>query len=244
MDHLDLSFDHLFEARHQIKWWPWVGREFSRSAVKTMILGESVYRWAEGDAFDKRYALTSGLRVTHKNHALNFDRDSRYVRNVERAIFQRRNPSDFQKQSLWSSVAYHNLVLDVMASVKRRPTEKQYQAGWTAALDLFDVMGVEQCLVFGVESLNALRLASLEANVHYSGERHPTKVGRFCARSALVHAKSGRPVKLLLVRHPSSFFSWRKWAPVVRGGLDWQFLEAEPLGDVHVQEPIMLTPAT
>jgi hypothetical protein len=127
MDYLDLSFDHLFEARQQIAWWPWVGREFSRSAVKTMILGESVYRWAEREAFDKRYALTSGLRVTHKNHALKFDRDSRYVRNIERAIFQRRNPSDAQKQSLWSSVAYHNLVLDVMESVKRRPTEKQYE---------------------------------------------------------------------------------------------------------------------
>ncbi|MDR5748800.1 hypothetical protein QCE73_37095 [Caballeronia sp. LZ029] len=243
MDHLDLSFDHLFETRQQIKWWPWVGSEFSKSAVKTMILGESVYRWTEGEAFDKRYALTSGLRVTHKNHALKFDRDSRYVRNIERAIFQRRNPSDTQKQSLWLSVAYHNLVLDFMKSVKRRPTEEQYQAGWTAALDLFDVMGVEQCLVFGVESLNALRLASREEGLHFSGERHPTKVGRFCARSALVHTKSGRAVKLLFVRHPSSFFSWRKWAPVVRDGLDWEFADARPLAEAHILAQLPSTAA-
>ncbi|SAK48735.1 hypothetical protein AWB80_01260 [Caballeronia pedi] len=229
MDHLDLSFDHLFEAREPLKWWPWVGRDFSRSATKTMILGESVYRWAEGEAFDKRYGLTSGLRVTHKNHALKFDRDSRYVRNIERAIFQRRNPSDAQKQALWSSVMYHNLVLDVMETVKRRPTEKQYQAGWTAALDLFDVMGVEQCLVFGVESINSLRAAASAEKLRYSVERHPTKVGRFCARSAFVDTKGGKPIKLLFVRHPSSFFAWRKWAPVVREGLHWDFAETQPL---------------
>ncbi|SAK82105.1 hypothetical protein AWB79_05430 [Caballeronia hypogeia] len=241
MNHLDLSFDHLFEARDQLKWWPWVGSEFARSAVKTMVLGESVYRWSKGEAFDKRYALTSGLRVTHSNHALDFGRKSRYVRNIERAIFQRRNPSDAQKQMLWSSVIYHNLVLEAMESVKHRPEEKQYQKGWTAALDLFDVMSVEQCLVFGVESLNALRLASREEKLRCSGERHPTKVGRFCARSAVVHTRSGRPVKLLFVRHPSSFFSWRKWAPVVGAGLNWDFAEALPTPEAQIPEPVALT---
>jgi hypothetical protein len=40
-------------------------------------------------------------------------------------------------------------VLDVMESVD-----------WHAALDMFDVLGVEQCLVFGVESVGALRLSA------------------------------------------------------------------------------------
>ncbi|WP_408123230.1 cyclic-phosphate processing receiver domain-containing protein [Caballeronia grimmiae] len=230
---LDLSFDHLFEARHQLKWWPWVGRDFSRSTAKTMILGESVYRWAEGDAFDKRYALTSGVRVTHKNHALKFGRHSRYVRNIERAIFERRNPSDAQKEQLWSSVAYHNLVLDVMKSVNQRPTEAQYQEGWSATLDLFDMLGVEQCLVFGVESVSALRLASGGGEGKCRVTRHPTSIGRFCARSGWAHTATGRPVKLLFVRHPSSFFSWRKWAPVVQEGLNWKLAGVQPALKEH-----------
>jgi hypothetical protein len=227
MDHLDLSFDHLFEARQHVKWWPWVGSEYSRSSAKTMILGESVYRWREKEKFDERYALTSGLRVTHQNHALNFERPSRYVRNIERAIFQRLNPSNAQKQMLWSSVAYHNLVLDAMKSADHRPTHEQYCEGWSTTLDLFDVLGVEQCLIFGVESVDALRLAAGGSEPRCRVARHSTKIGRFCARSGMVHTATGRPVQLLFVRHPSSFFSWRKWAPVVQEGLRWDFANAE-----------------
>ncbi|MFT4503197.1 hypothetical protein [Caballeronia sp. 15711] len=241
MNYLDLSFDHLFEARGQLRWWPWVGSKFSRSAAKTMILGESVYRWAEQEAFDERYRQTSGLRITHANHALKFDRNSRYVRNIERAIFQRRNPSDAEKQMLWSSVVYHNLVLDEMKSVNHRPKQEQYQTGWNAALELFDALAIEQCLVFGVESVSALRLTSSESELNCGVKRHLTKVGRFCALSGLVHTKSGRPVKLLFVRHPSSFFSWRKWAPVVREGLNWEFVEAHPLSKTSVAVPDKLT---
>ncbi|VXC51142.1 conserved hypothetical protein [Burkholderia sp. 8Y] len=243
MDHLDLSFDHLFEVNKEVRWWPWVGRDYSRSAVKTMILGESVYCWAEREKFQNRYARTSGLRETHANHALKFQRPSRYVRNVERAIFQRRNPSDDQKQRLWSTVAYYNLVLDVMESVDERPTQSQYQSGWDAALDLFDVLGVEQCLVFGVESVGALRLTAGGRQLHCSVARHPTKIGRFCARTGLVHTATGRPVQLLFVRHPSSFFSWRKWAPVVRAGLHWEFAEAQALPDAHIPEAVAQTSA-
>ncbi|MFL9913951.1 hypothetical protein PQR75_00785 [Paraburkholderia fungorum] len=243
MKYLDLSFDHLFEARDQLKWFPWVGSEFSRSAVKTMILGESVYRWSKGDAFDERYALTSGLRVTHSNHALDFDRNSRYVRNIERAIFHRRNPSDAQKQVLWSSVVYHNLVLDAMKSAKHRPKPEQYETGWHAALDLFDLLGIEQCLVFGVESINGLRSAAREGKLTCSIKRLPTKVGRFFPKVGTVQTRSGTVVKLAFVRHPSSFFSWRKWAPIVREGLDWKFCDAQPRPESNIALPATLTAA-
>jgi hypothetical protein len=228
MDYLDLSFDPLFAARPQVKWWPWVGSEYSHSTVKTMILGESVYRWGKGDAFDKRYALTSGLRVTHENHALKFDRPSRYVRNIERAIFQRRNPSDAQKQTLWSSVCYHNLVLEAMDSAKHRPEPHHFESGWDAAMDLFDLLSVEQCLVFGVESVGALRLAAGRSGLNCNVARHPTAVGRFSAHSGSVDTANGHPVKLLFVRHPSSFFSWRKWSPVVQEGLQWDYADDSP----------------
>jgi hypothetical protein len=86
MDYLDLSFDPLFAVRPRVKWWPWVGAQYSRSSVKTIIVGESVYRWAKRDAFEKRCARSSGLRETHANLALKFQRPSRYVLNVEGAI--------------------------------------------------------------------------------------------------------------------------------------------------------------
>lgn len=107
---LDLSFDSAFAGRASLRWWPWVGSRFSISPLRTMVVGESIYNWGEG--FEARYEKSDALRQTHSRHALNYRRDSPYVRNFERAIYQAYAPSEEQKLALWSSVAYHNLVLD------------------------------------------------------------------------------------------------------------------------------------
>ena len=122
MSFLDRSYDHLFESRASLPWWPWVGRQFAASAVKTMVVGESIYEWEGEDreVFQKRYARTTGLRETHERHALRFRRNSPYVRNIERAIFATSRPKDEQKLNLWTSVAYHNLVLEPLRKSAQR----------------------------------------------------------------------------------------------------------------------------
>ncbi|MEG0002754.1 MAG: hypothetical protein RR852_17710 [Comamonas sp.] len=94
---LDASFDTTFAGRPNLPWWPWVGKDFSTSKVRTMLLGESVYNW--GDGFDARYQRTDGLRETHRRHALDYRRDSPYVRNIERAIYCASEPSEGQKRA-------------------------------------------------------------------------------------------------------------------------------------------------
>lgn len=86
---LDCSFDIEFFGRPSLTWLPWVGSHFKTSSTRTVLLGESVYDWGKG--FDARYQRTDGLRETHRRHALNYRRDSPYVRNMERA-FAKRGP--------------------------------------------------------------------------------------------------------------------------------------------------------
>lgn len=95
MTNLDLSFDPHFEKRPALRWWPWVGSQYASSPVRTLVLGESIYEWTktprEQEIFRSRYARPDALRVTHLNHALQFKRNSRYVRNIERAVCVRPN---------------------------------------------------------------------------------------------------------------------------------------------------------
>lgn len=60
--------------------------------------------------------------------------------------------------------------------------------------------------------------------------RLPAKVGRTRSRLVTI-ADDGRALKLLFIRHPSTFFSWRQWAPVIREHLPLQFALA---GDAPV----------
>lgn len=226
MNAIDTSYDHLFEKRDALPWWPWVGSAFAESPVKTMLLGESVYEWSSPSGeFARRYALPTGARVTHNNHAMQFTRASKYVRNIERAIFNTRTPSDEQKQTLWTSVVYHNLVLDTLPSLRDRPTEAQYLAGWVELLALCKLLGVEQCLVYGLEAtkLRALKQAAEQCNLDFHRVKVETVVGRSQARLVTL-GTSAQSIKLLFVRHPSAFFSWKAWAPVVRDRLFLGFL--------------------
>ncbi|MCA8162055.1 hypothetical protein [Burkholderia cepacia] len=230
MSFLDRSYDHLFESRTSLPWWPWVGRQFAASAVKTMVVGESIYEWEGEDreVFQKRYARTTGLRETHERHALRFRRNSPYVRNIERAIFATSRPKDEQKLNLWTSVAYHNLVLEPLRDIEHRPTQGQFRDGWSEVLDLCKLLSVEQLLVYSVGSVNALQEVARIKRVACHIEKGQ-KVGRCAARRGLIDTGDSQ-IKLLFIRHPSEFFSWRRWGRVIRENLAIQF------GD-HGSEP-------
>ncbi len=223
MNFLDFSYDHLFEARKSLPWWPWVGSQFAASTIKTMVVGESIYEWEDKDReiFQKRYARTTGLRETHRRHALSFKRNSPYVRNIERAIFDTSKPKDEQKHDLWTSVAYHNLVLEPLRDIKHRPSQGQFRNGWGEVLDLCGLLSVEQILVYGVGSVNALQEIARSKGVSCCIEKGQ-KVGRCAARRGVIDTSDAQ-IKLLFIRHPSEFFSWKRWGRVIRENLAVQF---------------------
>lgn len=61
MSFLDLSYDHLFEARESLPWWPWVGSQFATSPIKTMVLGEGIYEWEDENRTISRSATLAQL---------------------------------------------------------------------------------------------------------------------------------------------------------------------------------------
>ena len=188
-----------------------------------MVLGESIYKWKDTDEkiFEARYAHATGLRETHNNHALNFKRDSPYVRNVERAIFGAATPTDQQKRALWTSVVYHNLVLSPLCSIEERPSHPQFVTGWSEVLDLCGLLRVEQLLIYGVGSRGALREAARNKGLICHITKGP-RVGLCAARLGLIDTGSAQ-IKLLFIRHPSEYFSWKRWGQVIRANLTIQF---------------------
>lgn len=224
---LSHKFDQHFANQKALRWWPWVGADFELSSVPTMLLGESVYDWSPGtEACKKRYSLKDGLRITHANHALNFERDSAYVRNIERAIFQEPNPSTEKKKLLWSSVVYHNLVLDLLKDKKHRPCFAQYVEGWRETLKVSQVLNIQQCIVYGLEwpKRKALNEVLLEGGLVYVWETVTVSKSKSKARILNCIFHDGKTLKFIFIRHPSAFFSWRNWSSVLKQELEDKWL--------------------
>lgn len=223
MSYIDTSFDQQFDARPSLPWWPWVGRDFATSSTRTLVVGESIYEWSEEDraTFEKRYEQKSGLRETHRRHAMAFDRNSPYVRNIERAVFGRSRPQESQKLGFWTSVAYHNLVLEALPSRKRkhRPTLAHFVKGWEEVLELCELLSVEQILVYGVSSAYALREVCKSRALPCTVQKSGAAVSNCRPRIGVVQTRE-RNIKLVFIRHPSEYFSWEGWSPIIRSNLN------------------------
>ncbi len=235
MSHLDLSFDAKLEVRPTLPWLPWVGRLYAASPVRTLVVGESVYDWsetaAERETFNARYARRDGLRRTHNNHAMNFNRDSPYVRNIERALYGSTRPAEALKASFWTSVAYHNLVLEPLKSASHRPGRRQLRHGWVEALALCELLAVQQVLVYGVGSADALKHVAKEQGFDLHMRTLRPVINKCLPRVATLD--NGKDtLKLLFIRHPSAFFSWDLWTAVLREHLALEHLSTTAINEI------------
>lgn len=214
----DTSFDKQISDIEGINRLPWVGVHYSNQKVKTLLLGESVYDWSPKDpsSIEKIYDSNS-LRRIHKSHALNFKKNSKFVRNIERALFFKKRPTDEEKSLLWNSVVYHNLVSKVLKTKKHRPTYDDYYFGWKTFDKLIPVFDVDQVIVFGLESvkIKAFKNYFEEIGITLLHSISIEKVGRSRPKKFTIK-KAGKSINIIFIRHPSAYFSWKKWSPVIK----------------------------
>ena len=216
---INTKYDDIFINEMSLPWLPWVGIDFDESNSKTIVLGESTYNWKPSDPkVQERINKNDHLRVLHQDHAIKPTSKSKFVRNIERAIFQIKKPTSESKLSFWNSVVYHNLVLRYMPTIKSRPKYTDYKRGWEVYLTLIDTIKAKECLVYGLESKKYKSLIDLlkEQNIDYEYKKLSTKVERSYPR--VIEFKN-IPHKILFIRHPSSHFSWKKWGEIIKENL-------------------------
>lgn len=224
-NHLDTRYDDAFEQSGMYPWLPWVGMDFFQSHEKTVILGESTYNWStfpeDRERTQERISKNDHLRVLHQNHALNQLSNAKFVRNIERAIFQKKRPEWVGVEKIWRNVVYHNLVLRAMPSLKDRPNYNDYKEGWLAFIELAKELSIDQCIVYGLEhaKLESLFDVLKASNIDYSYLKIKPSIGRSYPKVVEI-TLNDMTIKMLFVRHPSAFFSWKKWGRVINSELD------------------------
>ncbi len=213
LENLDLSFDDEFLKNENLTWLPWVGTNFQSSTTRTMVLGESTYNWnPSSETVQERIKKNDHLRIVHQNNAIKLNKNSQYTRNFERAVFNIKTPTQLNAKELWHSVAYHNLVLRCMQNLKARPKYDDYVAGWNEVFKIFELLNIDQCICYGLEGQKIQSFKDAASLLNYQFEVQKfQKIGKHTPRIILLHI-NGRPIKIAFIRHPSSFFSWRKWA--------------------------------
>tara|TARA_Y100001951_G_scaffold104157_1_gene114963 strand:- start:542 stop:1240 length:699 start_codon:yes stop_codon:yes gene_type:complete len=216
--HCETSFDETLLRIKDINRLPWVGKNYKKQSYKTLILGESVYDWNPADSSSiGRISDSYNLRKLHKALAFDFNQNARFIRNIERAIYSKRNPTNEEKAHLWNSVVYHNLVCRVLETNRHRPSYDDYYTGWKVFDKLTTVFDIDQVIVYGLESPKIIAFNSYYKDIGILPVQTSNlcKVGRTKPKKYIIE-KDGKDINILFIRHPSAFFSWRKWSTVIQ----------------------------
>ena len=221
------KFDKALSDMEGINRLPWIGPSYTDSPCKTLILGESVYNWRPKDpTYIETISNPMNLRQLHVDHAINLKKNSRFVRNIERAVYKKKSPSSDEKIQFWNSVAYHNLVGRIMKTSKHRPSYNDYLYGWSVFEGVCNILSPEQIIVYGLErkKIQAFRdhfeLGKFEIDI----ERGDA-IGRSLPVTAIVKSPT-KEIKVIFIRHPSAFFSWRKWGTFINNQFEMPWVSA------------------
>lgn len=228
LEHIDTSYDKTFEGIRDLPWWPWVGKSYREAEAKTFVLGESAYNYNPGsEKVSRELEEKDFLRTIHERHAMDYKKKTRYVRNIERALFQTKSPSVKSVESFWTSVIYHNLVLEPMSTKTKRPVYQQYVDGWEMFIELAEMLQPAQCIVYGLETikLKSLNEVCARRETSLQLEKLRNKVSRSYPRRVILPLSYGT-LKMLFIRHPSQYFSWKNWGNILREEIQLQGVEA------------------
>ncbi|MGB0871276.1 MAG: hypothetical protein ACPGSD_16925 [Flavobacteriales bacterium] len=193
-----------------LKWYPWIGKAFNKS--KLLIIGESHYE--DGD--DWQLGNKETTRIITQKRIDNVNGKWTLHRNVEKTILNLPNISLLERQALWNSVAYWNLVQRLLDSRNHadRPGDEDFKLGWELFFKIYKVLEPKFCLVLGKASFGSLGSYLTNPKSEWKLDK-----SEFNPNDKLFKLKNGKKeMTLVFINHPSgSFgFDYQKWAQVFR----------------------------
>jgi len=206
---MDKSKDSEFKEIAELKWLPFIGKNYFNSDKKIMIIGESHYQDDNQKSIDWNNKLTF-TRDIHSIIAL----DKKYDRTkvfyyLNRALF--RNDSKIDTKILWEKLAFYNFIQSSMHTRKSRPNESDYLKGWSNYFKLLSILKPDFCLFIGVQASDYLKKAIEKTEFKIKEFKKSEKINGTFPREVIIEQSNGKEIKLLFIKHTSNFFSWDDW---------------------------------
>jgi hypothetical protein len=195
-----------------LKFQPWIGHNFGKSEYgKLLILGESHYG-SDLEKYDTPYGNRSTSEIIQK--VINGEFDINFYRNVG-LLF---NPHD--RNQLWNSVAFANAIQNPLVNTDSQPTRKDIETISPAFRLLLNNIKPDKVLICSKRMWD-----------YWLPENDPQ--GEFI-RQISANGKRSTIWKYeytdghclaMGINHPSRFFSYLKWNPILKEFLSSNLLD-------------------
>ncbi len=215
---LDTTKDNKLDQIKSLKWHPWIGKNFSSSNRRLLIIGESHYY--DGDSvetFERNNKLAAEI---------NFTRNTIFQTQIQKAYEHKPLKNLFlsllgdakrDEEKLWNQLAYYNFVQRSMnysnlngEKKTEQPTIKDFDNGWETFVELAKILKPTDCIFIGVRAAEPFERMMDILNIQRTDRiKHP-EINDVSPRTASI-VIDGQQINLTFIKHTSAYFSPEAW---------------------------------
>ena len=208
-DHVDLTYNARFEKyiAQGLKWFPWVGKDYERAAVKVLVVAEAHYgiNSTEIEYYNNNIDAT---QHTIWSSRIARQWENKTTRNLDRVLAGSERVDN--TQCLWEHLAYYNIVQRTMPTRKDKPSTLDFFLGWELFPHIIKEITPDVCLFCGVNAADTFDVKMHEMQINYkpvcrNREEH------ICPRSAFIDVADSH-LRLIFIHHCGNpYFSWQMY---------------------------------
>ena len=208
------EYNIIFDKVTGLSWYPFVGKNYSTSSIKILVIGESHYasndKSITWDCIEYR-KLSEPYK--NKKATINTIVESQFNHEWEASTYNTLNRmlSEIEycsTQSLWKEMSYYNLIQTLMPNVGIRPRTEDWELGVKVFFEVVNILEPDACLFLGVSSKYFFQ-NQFEYTLY-------DKISNVTPASFKLKLKSKKCL-CVQIKHPGAYFNWKKWRDFILG---------------------------
>jgi len=216
-------FDTQFDDISSLTWYPWVGKNYTNTPLKTLVIDESLYAIdGQNGNYDKDTDIAfredkNTIRALTEN-AVNGGDAAKFYKNL--STFLSGNTMD--NKELYSNIAFYNFIQRPAKQVRGDIKTEDFKSAWFTWLEVVKVLRPDVCIFCGISMQKQFPEFNIaldktpdweditETDFSHMGKRIYPIQGTF-------KVSDDYTVKLLFVQHPSSMYQPLEWRNLLEG---------------------------
>jgi hypothetical protein len=206
------------QADTQLKWLPWVGRNYTeQSDVRLLVVAESHYY---SESLKAHHGRADFTRKVVYECPIAAQWPNRTLGNITRLL----PDSEPQEEGApWTSIAFYNFIQRPMDYLrKERPTWPEFYHCWEVFFNLVRVLEPTHCVFIGVSASRTFDAAAEHAEVSHSKVEWHERIGNAYGRTCAADCGFGE-LPIAFVQHAGTHFSWPRWRAFLQEKLPGAF---------------------
>lgn len=210
------TFDTQFDTIASLAWYPWVGKNYTNTPLKTLVIGESLYAVDEDKNYDEDTDIAfredkNTVRALTEN-AVNGSDAAKFYKNL--STFLSGNKMD--NKELYDNIAFYNFIQRPAKQVRGDIKTEDFKSAWFTWLEVVKVLRPDVCIFCGVSMKR--QFPEFNTALGKTPDWEDIKETDFSHMGRRIYPIQGTfkvsddyTVKLLFVQHPSSMYQPLEW---------------------------------